>query len=268
MPPAWARTQWVRSIRRRSGGSTGSPGIMPEEAQDIQDAGDPHLDERPLQPARAPRLVDHRGHARGRGHAAERPLRPDAAHDQRDAEGVRQLGHPGIGEVGPDLRVVRALAAARVQVEPEVALPDDLAEQGVGQARGERPLGAAREAAVQVAAVGQAPVLDQEAGHVDHRHRDQRAAQAGEVGVVEQVAQDPDAVELVAMHRGGDEERGTGPAPHHRHRQGDRLGGVGLAHPEPQLGGLPEADRVAAEVRAVSPAGSARQPFECGWCFP
>ena len=65
-------------------------------------------------------------------------------------------------------------------------------------------------------------------------------------------AQDADAVELVAMDRGGDEQGGAGRAADDRHRHGHRLGGVGLGHPQPQLGRLPEGDGGAGEAEGLA----------------
>ena len=174
MPPLRERIQRVRSIgqpQRRRGGLARH---HPQGAQDVEHSLDAGRDERPLEPAGAPRLVDDRRHPRRHGRAAQRPLGTGAGDDQRAAEGRRQLRHGRIGEIGADLRIVGALAAGRVQVEPEVALADHLAEEDVGEAGGERPLAAAGEGAVEVAPVGEAAVLVQEAGDVDDRHRDQR----------------------------------------------------------------------------------------------
>ena len=76
--------------------------------------------------------------------------------------------------------------------------------------------------------------------------------EAAEVGVVEQAAQDADAVELVAVDRGGDEQGGPGRAADHRHRHGHRLGGVGLGHLEPQLGRLAQGDGGAGEAEGLA----------------
>ncbi len=60
--------------------------------------------------------------------------------------------------------------------------------------------------ATSAAPVRQIAGLVDEAEHVDDRHRDQRPAQALEIGVLQQAADHLDAVEFVAVNRGADQQ--------------------------------------------------------------
>ncbi len=152
-------------------------------------------------------------------------------------------------KIGANLRVVGALGAGGVEVDPEVALGDHLAEQHLGHARCERAAAAARETAVEVAAVRQPAVENEKAGNVGDRDGDDRSGKLRERAFVEQPAQDADADQLVAVHGGGDEDRRPGAAAHHREGNGHRLRRVGLGDLELEVDGLPLADQGAGETQ-------------------
>jgi hypothetical protein len=95
-----------------------------------------------------------------------------------------------------------------VKVDPEVTGRQKVPEDGVGHPLGARPLGVARERAIEVAVVHrEIPLLGDERGDVQDWQTDQTAVQVGVVPLVGDGPDHLDAVEFVAV--GGRRERET-----------------------------------------------------------
>jgi hypothetical protein len=110
-----------------------------------------------------------------------------------------------------------------VQIDAVVGDPHDLREDRVGDERRHRPAVAAREETVQVAAVGQVPRHRRERDRVGDVDEDQRAAELVGVDVRADLPDHLDAVDLVPVHRGDDEQRRPRVDPVD-HRDGDETG--------------------------------------------
>jgi hypothetical protein len=110
-----------------------------------------------------------------------------------------------------------------VEIDAVVADPDDLREDRVGDERRHRAAVAPREETVQVAAVGQVPRHRRERDRVGDVDEDQRAAELVGVDVRADLPNHLDAVDLVPVHRGDDEQRRPRVDPVD-HRDGDETG--------------------------------------------
>jgi hypothetical protein len=132
-----------------------------------------------------------------------------AVQDNHAAEPLRQGDDVGVAEVGADLRQVGALEGARMQVDERVAMRDDVGEERMCDARRGAARRVAREIAVQVAPVREIAGAAAEALHVDDRYADDRARQLVRVDVVHHAPHHLDAIQLVAVHRGGQAQAGA-----------------------------------------------------------
>ena len=131
--------------------------------------------------------------------------------EHRDrAEALRHREDARIGEVGAQLGQVGAVERARVEVDEIVAVADHALEEGVGDPRREAAVGIPREEAIEIAAVGQVARGPLETDQVHDRHPDQRARERLRIDRVVDTAHDFDAVQLVAVDRGGETEDGAG----------------------------------------------------------
>ena len=171
----------------------------------------------------APRLTgfveQHPGTGLARGRAQGAVAEPGVV-DHRGTEGLRELTGARVLEVAPDLRQVGAAVRAGVQVDPDVALVDDLVHEQVGDPAGEGPTDRAREAAVEVAAVRHVAVAGHHAESVDDRDGDHGAPDAPGVQLGHHPSDDLDADDLVAVDRGVDPHgRSVLAAVQHVHRQ-------------------------------------------------
>ena len=139
----------------------------------------------------------------------------------------------GVAEVAAHLRQVRALEGAGVEVHQRVARLDHALEQGVRDARGRAAARVAGEEAVEVALVGQIARGAPQAVHVRHGDADQHAGDVARHELLEHLAHDLDAVELVAVDARHEAERRPGRgAAHHEHRDVHGVAREGLAGPQ------------------------------------
>ncbi len=106
-----------------------------------------------------------------------------------------------------------------VQVDDVGGLIDDLLAEQRRHAAAKRPRLAAREAAVEIATVGQVAAVLNEAEDVDDGHADQGAPQPLDLPRAQQPAHDLHAVDLVAMDAAADQHhRARLATVHHLHR--------------------------------------------------
>src|SRR3546814_8202707 len=75
-----------------------------------------------------------------------------------------------IGQITADMRKVRSMDRAGVQVDTVLRAADDLAQEQTRQPRRQRPLVAARKAAIEITPVRQVAGLMQKRQRIDHRH--------------------------------------------------------------------------------------------------
>ncbi len=129
--------------------------------------------------------------------------------DHRRAEGLGHLDHAHIPEIGTDLRQIGSGDGPGMQVDAVVRLGDDLFRDQVRDSRRDGALLPPGERAIQVAAVRQIARAVDEPEDVDDRDGQQAPAQPLQCRLAEQALDDLDAVELVAVQRGRDEERRT-----------------------------------------------------------
>ena len=114
------------------------------------------------------------------------------------------LPHAFVAHVGADVVAVDAPEAGRVQVEQVVEVPHDAVDEPVGVDLADVAVGAAGHDVVEVGAVDEAPLPPHERGDVDPGYADEGAAQLPRVELGEELLDDGDAVELVAVYGGRD----------------------------------------------------------------
>jgi hypothetical protein len=123
------------------------------------------------------------------------------------AETLGQRNDVGVAQIGADLGQVGAFERTGVQIDERVAVCDHVDEERVRDAGRCAAIGVAGEIAVQVAPVGKIARATPEALDVDDRHADHGAGELVGGDVVHDPAYHLDAVELVAVHGGGQAKR-------------------------------------------------------------
>ncbi len=174
---------------------------------------------------------------------------------QRRPECLGELAGLGVVEVGADLRQVRAVIGAGVEVDADVASADDLGHEQVGDPGRQRSVRRSGERAVEVAAVREVAVAVQEAVHVDDRDGDHGAGHRAGVEAAHHAPDDLDAVDLVAVDRGA-EPHGVPVAASVPHLQGQR---------DPRAGHL-AGDREFAGGRSARRHVELADPQRCASC--
>ena len=94
-----------------------------------------------------------------------------------------------------------------MEIDSVFAAIDDLGHEEMCQPRGQRALGGAGKAAVEVTPVGEIAVLVDETEDVDDGHRQHPAGEPAGVERVEQLMDDFEAVELVPVDGGVEPDR-------------------------------------------------------------
>ena len=86
-----------------------------------------------------------------------------------------------------------------MQVDADIGSLDDLFHEQIRDARGKRPARGTGEAAVQVPAVGEVPIVGVEAVHVHHRSGNDGAGKGWRIDRIERLADDLDPADLVTV---------------------------------------------------------------------
>ncbi len=108
-----------------------------------------------------------------------------------------------------------------MQVDAHRALVDDLGHEQMGQSSSRRSPPRAGEGPIQVAAIRQITGLDDEAKRVDYRHGDHGSLEALGIEFADDLSDDLDAVQLVAVDCSRQPYVGTlGPTVDHRDGEG------------------------------------------------
>ncbi len=141
-------------------------------------------------------------------------------HDDLRADRTRQIRAPGDVHVRPDIVGVDSPEARGVQIEEHLELGDQLLGQTIRVDARLVPIDSTRKGAVQIALVGQAPLVSQEARHVDDGGAHHRAANRLGIHRPQEPVDHANAVEFVAVHGGGDADDRSGRVTFdHDHRQ-------------------------------------------------
>ncbi len=106
----------------------------------------------------------------------------------------------GVLQIRADLRQVGPVVETAVIVDAVGTLSDDVLHQDVGETPGERPCGRAGKRAIEVSAVGKVAGLGHEAMDVHDRHSDDRAGEPRGIELGENLADDLDPVDFVAVY--------------------------------------------------------------------
>src|SRR5690625_3835320 len=122
-------------------------------------------------------------------------------------------------QVGPDLGKLAAVEGAGVEVHQGIAVLHDLGKKGVGDAGRHAALGVAGKITVQVPPVRQIAGSALKALQIDDGHADDGPSELADIEVVDQPADDFNAIELVTVDGRGQAEGGPGAgAVDHQHR--------------------------------------------------
>ena len=119
----------------------------------------------------------------------------------------------GVPQVRTNLRQVRAIERARMQIDDRRTELHDFGKEGVCDARGCAALGVTWKETVQVASVGQVARAAIEALDIDDRHADDRAVQLFDVEIFQHAADDFDAIQLIAVDSGCETQHRTWSVP-------------------------------------------------------
>src|SRR3569623_662483 len=225
----------LRAPSWRRGASPGG-GLRRQHSQgahDVDDAAHTGFDAGLVESQRLAGLVQQHGHALARCHFAQRTGADRCIEQYRHAEAARQPGGFFVGEIGADLRQIVAVQGTGMQIDAVGGVAHDLGHEQVGETGGERAVGGAGKAAVELTAVRQITRVMNEAKDIDEGHGQQHAADALLQRQAQQAPDDLDAIDLIAVDRRRYEQpRARLPAVHHVHRHGDFAMSVEPRHPE------------------------------------
>lgn len=126
--------------------------------------------------------------------------------DDGNAEGFRQAQGFLLLGFRADLRKVEAMRGARVQVDSVGRFADDFGHEDMREPRGERSIGTAGKAAIEIATVGQVTGQAVEAEDVDDGDDQERAVDFFKLTQIKKAFANFDSVQFIAVYRGRHKE--------------------------------------------------------------